>query len=97
MKIRGQIKLKTAADGHMILSLSNRGLFNTLMLRFKLQLRHGFSRKGRHILLPDEGIGPDYIRGNISLKTGYDEFGLYLLAINDEGDSFLRSLAKELA
>jgi hypothetical protein len=98
LKIRGPITVEKVANGHLCLSMRNRGLFNILFLRFKLQIQHGFCRKGAHVILPDEGIGPDYIRGKIHLETGYDNCtGLYILSSDNEGDKFITMLHKELA
>jgi len=98
MKIRDPIRIEKVANGHLQLSIRNRGLFNILLLRFILQVRHRFRRKGGHIILPDEGAGPDYIRGEIRLQTGYEHYsGLYILSSDDEGDRFLSKLSNELA
>jgi hypothetical protein len=98
MKIQGPIRIEKIANGHLMLTIRNRGLFNILYLRFILQVRHGFCRKGDHIILPDEGIGPDYICGKICLHTGYEHFsGLYIMSDDDAGDKFINLLKDELS
>ena len=69
---------------------------DSLIVRMKLgillTIRYGFYRWGVCIpAVTDDAIHPSFIRFNQCILTGWDNWmGYYLLAENEETDSFLR-------
>ena len=96
-KVKGEVGLDRTANGHLTLTIADPGILDLILLRLRLRFLHGFRREGIRIFGPDEQIAPDFVRGNLRLLAGYDDWsGLYLLAKDEQGDSFLETFAREI-
>lgn len=63
----------------------------------KLENELGFVRRGRTVAGIDEGISPSFLRADLEISAGWDNWsGSYLLANSDAGDAILRRLHTEL-
>jgi hypothetical protein len=90
--------IRKAAKGRVELYIKNARVFDILRLRWLLQVRHGFRRRGKRVSGFDEGISPDFVKDDLVLKAGYDTWvGFCLMANSEEGDRFLSKLMEELA
>lgn len=88
--------LTTAANGHCHLCFGRASPLFALWLRLKLQFLYGFQREGRRVHDFDAVISLDFVRGNIRLLAGRDNWsGLYLLSESAAGDDFLRVFAED--
>ncbi|AKZ61888.1 hypothetical protein F506_03690 [Herbaspirillum hiltneri N3] len=57
----------------------------------------GFIRHGDTLIGFDEGINPSFLRADLEISSGWDNWkGSYLLANSDTGDVILRYLYAEL-
>lgn len=88
--------LLVAANGHVHLCFEKTSPLFALWLKFKLQFIRGFRRESRRAASQDAIIVPDFVRGNVRLRAGWDIWsGLYLLSESAAGDDFLRAFAKK--
>ncbi|MDD4963723.1 MAG: hypothetical protein PHI11_07390 [Gallionella sp.] len=88
--------LTTAANGHLQLCFERASPLFALWLRLKLQFVHGFRREGHRVRGLNEVIVPNFVRGNIRLLAGWDNWsGYYLLSESVSGDDFLSVYAKD--
>ena len=94
--------LLTAANGHNFLTFE---AYDTPQWHAAVEwlTARGFSTRpilvgGTPIIGLDEGILPSYVRGEISIAAGWDNWsGNYLLAENEQADSVLAELASHVA
>ena len=85
------VELRTAANGYAWVSTFS--LWQRLWLGFLLTFRHGFWRSRGPFVFPvaDEGVYPDFVRGDTRIHCGYDNWvGSYFLAADSKSDRFLR-------
>jgi len=89
--------LATAANGHNWLTFETYGS-PQWKAAYKWLSHQQFKESGRSIIGLDEGILPSFVRGQITIETGFDNWsGHYLLAQCHEGDQLLVELAQHLA
>ncbi|MCC8998135.1 MAG: hypothetical protein LM522_01350 [Candidatus Contendobacter sp.] len=85
----------TAANGHVSLAFPKTTPWLAFRLALTLRFKHGFRREGRRVFGFDETIVPDFVRGDIRLLAGWDNWsGVYLLADSPEADTFLNEAAE---
>jgi hypothetical protein len=89
--------LSTAANGHLTLDFGDYDSVAYQEVCAKLQNELGFARHGRTVVELDEGVSPSFLRAELEISAGWDNWsGSYLLANSDAGDAILRRLYAEL-
>ncbi|KQV49021.1 hypothetical protein ASC93_13195 [Massilia sp. Root335] len=89
--------LSIAANGHLTLDFGDYDSLAYQQVCAKLENELGFDRHGRTVAGLDEGVNPSFVRAELEITAGWDNWsGSYLLANSDAGDAVLRSLYTEL-
>jgi hypothetical protein len=84
------VELATAASGFVLIATFSS--WQRLRLVFLLTVVHGFWRRGgRNVVGADSHIYRDFLRKNLRILSGYDNWiGYDFLAADAESDAFLR-------
>ena len=89
--------LYIAANGHVVLEFGDYDSLAYQQMCAKLENELGFSRHGPTVAGFDEGVCPSFLRAELEISAGWDNWsGSYLLANSDAGDAVLRSLYADL-
>ncbi|VXB61011.1 hypothetical protein [Massilia sp. 9I] len=89
--------LSIAANGHVTLEFGDYDSVAYQQVCGKLENELGFSRQGDTVAGLDEGISPSFLRAELEISSGWDNWsGSYLLANSNAGDEILRLLYAEL-
>ena len=89
--------LSIAANGHVTLDFGDYDSVPYQQVCAKLENELGFCRHGDTVAGLDEGISPSFLRSELEISAGWDNWsGSYLLANSDAGDAILRRLYAEL-
>ena len=89
--------LSIAANGHVTLDFGEYDSVAYHQVCAKLENELGFSRQGDTVSGLDEGISPSFLRAELEISAGWNDWsGTYLLANSDAGDAILRRLYAEL-
>ncbi|MCS0628852.1 hypothetical protein NX786_05855 [Telluria mixta] len=89
--------LHIAANGHLNLDFGDYDSVAYQQACAKLENELGFARHGGIVAGLDEGVCPSFLRAELEISAGWDNWsGSYLLANSDAGDAILRRLYAEL-
>lgn len=89
--------LITAANGHNFLTFED---YDTPQWRLAIEWfkREGFSEAGGPVVGLDEGILPSFVRQEVVIAAGFDNWsGNYLLAECEMGDQVIASVANHVS
>ena len=86
-------ELHTASNGFLSLDFGDYDSPLAMSISHFLETDWGFSRQGPAVLGVDEGTSPNFVRGEIVLAAGWDNWsGQYLLSNSKDGDEILRQI-----
>jgi hypothetical protein len=86
-----------ASNGHVALDFGDYDSLSYQKACAKLENEIGFSRHGETVAGLDEGVSPSFLRVEVEISAGWDNWsGSYLLSNSDAGDAILRHLYAEL-
>lgn len=89
--------LSAAANGHLSLDFGDYDSVAYQEVCAKLANELGFARHGRTVAGLDEGVSPSFLRAELEISAGWDNWsGSYLLANSDAGDAILQCFYAEL-
>ncbi|GJJ05242.1 hypothetical protein RugamoR64_57800 [Duganella rhizosphaerae] len=85
--------LHTAPNGFLSLDFCDYDSPLATSISDFLETDWGFRRDGPTVFGMDEGVSPNFVRGEIVLAAGWDNWsGQYLLSNSREGDEILRQI-----
>lgn len=85
--------LHTASNGFLSLGVGDYDSPLAVSISDFLETDWGFTRDGPAVFGMDEGVSPNFVRGEIVLAAGWDNWsGQYLLSNSNEGDAILRQI-----
>ena len=86
-------ELHTASNGCLSLDFGDYDSPLAMAISNFLETDWGFSRDGPSVFGMDEGISPNFVRSEIVLAAGWDNWsGQYLLSNSKDGDEILRQI-----
>ncbi|GJJ05240.1 hypothetical protein RugamoR64_57780 [Duganella rhizosphaerae] len=86
-------ELHIASNGFLSLDSGDDDSALAMSISLFLETDWGFRRQGPAVLGVDEGISPNFVRGEIVLAAGWDNWsGQYLLSNSKDGDEILRQI-----
>ena len=89
--------MSIAANGYVTLDFGDFDSVPYQQACAKLETELGFARYGDTVAGLDEGVSPSFLRADLEISAGWDNWsGSYLLANSDAGDAILRHLYAEL-
>jgi len=92
-----QIYLHMVANGHTAIDFNEYDSLEWFRAVAFLEEELGFSSAGKVVMGPGESILPSFVKDDISIRAGYDNWsGNYLLSESAKGDELLKSLYSNL-
>jgi hypothetical protein len=86
-------EMHTASNGFLSLDFGDYDSPLAMSISHLLEIDWGFRRQGPAVLGVDEGISPNFVRGEIVLAAGWDNWsGQYLLSTSKDEDEILRQI-----
>jgi len=90
-------RLHTAANGHAAIDFEEYDSPEWFEAVFLLESEQGFQRTGEAVMCMDEGIMPSFVKGEISIEAGWNNWsGNYLLSASKGGDEVIKWLFQKL-
>ncbi len=93
-----KLKIHIAANGHASIDFDeydSPAWFKAVSI---LEEEMGFMREGEAVAGMDEGIMPSFVKNDISISAGWDNWsGNYLLSESNEADKVLTKLISQLS
>lgn len=90
-------RLHTAANGHAAIDFEDYDSPKWFEAVFLLESEQDFKRAGETVIGMDEGILPSFVKGEISIEAGWDNWsGNYLLSKSHDGDEVIKWLFQKI-
>jgi hypothetical protein len=90
-------RLHTAANGHAAIDFEEYDSPEWFEAVFLLESEQGFQRTGEAVMVMDEGVMPSFVKGEISIEAGWNNWsGNYLLSASKDGDEVIKWLFQKL-
>ena len=90
-------KIYKAANGHLMIEFGEYDSSQWFLAVNILQNELNFTREGQAVMGMDEGIMPSFVKGDITIDAGWDNWsGNYLLSESFEGDELLKVIFENL-
>ncbi|MDB5959036.1 MAG: hypothetical protein JWP59_330 [Massilia sp.] len=85
--------LTVAANGRLCLTFEEYASSLMSDISMYLETKLGFARVGPTVVGLDEGISQDFVKDDIRISAGWNNWsGEYLLSTSDDGDALLTTL-----
>lgn len=90
-------RLHTTANGHAAIDFEEYDSPEWFQAVFLLESEQDFKRAGEAVTGLDEGILPSFVKGDISIEAGWNNWsGNYLLSESNHGDEVIKWLFQKL-